>query len=589
MARAVALVLFVVALFALGCRAERIPPLVEVTEIAPREADVGDRIELFGTGFPQGRAARVTFKGDLHRAGEPSTTGAEIDLDGAVTSEGRVEVVLGEAAVDAFCGSGGRAAHATFAGDVEVAFRSSAPGAPPLVGALRGVTLDVRPPEVAASVTEARLREGERVLAFLGITPGPATPRGLPIEAVAEGSPADRAGVGAGDLLTGVDGVHVASIDDVLPASARSTRIAVRRPGAPRDDVHTISLVGFAAARIPLEYAPALVVVVLALAVLLVLVAPGPSSIAALEIALASRLRGVRARALAAALVGRGARAVAAVLASVLVATFALGPYVLGPEIDGAALLVAALALFGAARVGAARGLAASLGAIGEVAAAGLLLAGAFAGAILSSGAVALAEIVRAQGGAPWEFAAARDPGAALVAGAWIATIFALVRPRRADGDAPLSVVLAPRPPGIMRVVERLALVFACALGVALFFGGWQLPGAAGSHAIAAHVVSAAIFVAKTWILAAAVVAAASLAPPVSTREARAFVLTRVAPALALGAGLVALARRFAPSRTLESAWGALVVTVLALVALRTVLRVRDAFRRPAPHASPFL
>jgi uncharacterized membrane protein YfcA len=65
--------------------------------------------------------------------------------------------------------------------------------------------------------------------------------------------------------------------------------------------------------------------------------------------------------------------------------------------------------------------------------------------------------------------------------------------------------------------------------------------------------------------------------------------LRRLVPGLAAGAILLAVSRKLGPSESLEAAVGAAVVTALALMALRTALRIRDAMLRPEPHASPFL
>jgi len=65
------------------------------------------------------------------------------------------------------------------------------------------------------------------------VTPGQASPRGVPIEKLAAGSPGERAGFQVGDLIAAVDGVHVREISDVAPASARSTQITLRHAGAP--------------------------------------------------------------------------------------------------------------------------------------------------------------------------------------------------------------------------------------------------------------------------------------------------------------------------------------------------------------------
>ena len=157
-----------------GCDSGGLPPLVEVTEVSPRSLEVGDRLEIRGAGFPQGRTARLTFRGTIRRPGRGETHGASIDAEGVVTASDRIEVVVTDALEEAFCGHGDRATHVTMSAELEVAFSSSVPGAPPLAGVMRGLVLDVVPSSVRGSVLEARAAEGKRVLGYVGITPGPA-------------------------------------------------------------------------------------------------------------------------------------------------------------------------------------------------------------------------------------------------------------------------------------------------------------------------------------------------------------------------------------------------------------------------------
>lgn len=583
-----------------ACERDGTPPLVEVTEVSPREIEVGDRVELRGAGFPQGRAAHVTFRGTLYRPGRPAVRGATIDAEGVVVSGDRIEIVVGEPLEERFCGHGDHAVHTTMVGDVEVAFASSTPGAPPLVGLMHGLAIDVTPSSVRAAVVESRAVEGARVLSFLGVTPGAATPRGLPIDAIAPGSPGDRAGLQAGDLIGAVDGVRVREISDVAPASARSAQLTLRHGDSASDETKTIPMIGYAGERIPTEYGVALLLVGLALAALLLLVLPGPAVTSSLELRVARRLRASGARPAIVALFGRGPRAIASVLASVLVGTFALGPHVVGADVDAAVLLVSAVALFFASRVASARGARASARAAVEIGLAGLLLAASVAGVVVHGGALHLTEIVRSQGGAPWEFAALRQPVACALAFAYVGTLLVVLRARddvplladaRVDaGELVRSHMKTPvtvEPNG--RLLERLGLLVACALGVAVFFGGWRLPGGLEPRSTGLQLAAALVFVAKTWALAGTLLGAASLAAPWSTREARRFMLRRLVPALVLGAGLLALSRRLSPSESLEAALGVIAVTAGVLVLIRTALRIRGAMQRPEPHASPFL
>jgi NADH-quinone oxidoreductase subunit H len=609
-------------LFVVACEREGIPPLVEVSEVSPRQIEVGDRLELRGAGFPQGRVARVTFRGTLRRPGRAPVTGASVEAEGVVTGSDHIEVVVSEPLEERFCGHGDVAVHTTMTGDLEVAFTSSTPGAPPLVGVMHGLTLDVTPSSVPPRVAEARSTEGARLLAFLGITPGVATPRGIPIDKLAPGSPGDAAGLLSGDLISAVDGVHVREIADIAPASARSALFTVRHGDSGIEETKTISMIGYAGARIPHEYAPALLVVGLALAALLLLALPAPTIASALELRVARRLRKGGMKAAMLALVGRGPRAIGSALASVLVGTFALGPWVVGADLDGAVLLVTAIALFLAARLSAAGGLRAAARVAGEVGLAGLVLTLSMAGVVIHGGALHLTEIVRAQGGAPWEVAALRHPVLGVLALATMGSLFALLRAR--DGVASLvharveageieqmpekqgaratnkedngRLLLPPPPQDLVALrasryglLERLGLVVASALAVAVFFGGWQLPGGIEARTTILQAAAALLFVAKTWGLAGMLLGASSIASPWTSSEARAFVLRRLLPALVLGAALLALSRKLGPSESLSAAVSASLVTALALLTLRTVLRIRGAMQRPEPHASPFL
>jgi NADH-quinone oxidoreductase subunit H len=576
------LVLVVVAALFLcaGCQRDPAPPLIEVSDVTPREIELGDRVEVKGGGFPQGRTARLAFHGTLHRPGEAPQRGVSIETVATVDSVDRIVLPFGDALEERFCGHGERASHTTFRGELDVAFASSAPGAPPLVGTLRGVVIDVRPSSVGSAIVDARNAEGARVLSFLGVTPGVTSARGLSIETVAPGSPAERAGMKSGDVIVEVDGVHVFAASDLAPTSARSMDVLLRRVESGVEDTITIPLAGYASGRIPPEYAPALVIVGLALAWLLLLVLPGPPVLGAVEQRAASILRSATPRALASSLFGRGARTIVSVLASVLVGTFALGPHVVAPDLDGAIMLVAALSLLAAARVAAARGLRASILAAATVGLAGVGLAASLAGTVVLQGAMHLSELVRVQGSAPWESAAAQKPAAAVLALAYLGILFVSLRART---DSPL------KPSGLVEILDRLGIFVASALAVAVFFGGWRLPGVSPTASLAMHVLAGLAFVAKTWTLAGALRAAALLAPAWRARDARAFVFRRILPALGLAAVLVLVARRLAPGATFDLACGATLATTAALLLARSALRIRDAMMRPEPHASPFL
>ncbi len=562
----------------LGCERQIAPPLVEVTELGPREIEPGDRLEVQGSGFPQGRTGRVTLEGTVFRPGEPPARGVSIDLEGTVATPERLEVVVRDALAERFCGRGDRAAHATFRGNVEVAFSSNVAGAPPLVGVLRGAVLDVMPSSARASVLEARIAEGGRVLAFLGVVPGAPAPRGLPIEQVRAGSLAERAGMQVGDVLVSVDGVNVLSLGDVVPASARAVDIEIRRGDSGVEETKTLSLIEYSGERIPTEYAPALVVVGLALAVLVLLVLPGPPSLAALEMHIASRVRRTTLRELLAALFGSGRRAAASAISSAVIGAFALTPYVVGREVDGVVLLAAAATMLVWSRMAAERGLLASLRALARMALSVVAMAGAVTLAIGQVGAIELAELVRSQGGMPWEFNAARHPSCAILAVVYAAAVVGLLRIRARDAQ-PAHIVL----------LERSGLLFASALGVTTFLGGWQLPGLIDPRGRALLLAAALLFVAKTWLVTALLLATSRVLSSFHPRDLQSLFAKKLLVGLVLGAGLVAVSRRVVPSVAIETAFGATLVALAVLFLVRMAARVRAALSRPEPHASPFL
>jgi NADH-quinone oxidoreductase subunit H len=577
----VLLFLWLAAIGLAGCQRDVVPPLVEVTEVAPRAVELGERLELRGAGFPQGRAALVTFSGVVHRAGE-SDSSATIDVEGVVATTERIEIIVRDAFEERFCGRGDRATHATFNGDVEVAFASKNPGAPPLVGTMKGVTLDVRPASVRADVLEARAAEGGRVLSFLGLVTSAPSARGLLVDEVKSGSIAEAYGIRAGDFLAAFDGVNVFGPEDVLPASSREARLRIRHVeegGEGSEETKVIPLTGYAGHRVPRELEPALVIVALALAALLLFVIPGPAALTRIEIGLATRLRGRKWRALARSAFGDRIDAGASILGTAMLSTFALGPHVLGPDLDGIALVVVATSALIAARASEARGFVATLRAFLDVSLSVLVLVLALVEHAALGGAVHLSELVRAQGGAPWQAAAAQKPAAAVLALIFCLALVGILR-ARADKGSPRVAV---------RVLERIGILCASAVAVAAFFGGWNLPGVDDARTTGLRVLAAIVFVAKTWLVAGALSGVASLASSWSLADSRRFAAKKLGLALLVAAVLVVAERRLAPSAAVENAFGAAAVTTVVLLLSRSAGRIKSALAKREPHASPFL
>lgn len=585
----------------LGCERPWVaPPLVDVSELTPHDVEPGDRLEIHGTGFPQGRSGKVLLEGTIYRPGESPRTGERIEAEGTVVTPDHLEIVVRDSFAERFCGRGDRAAHATFRGDVQVSFASNNPGAPPLVGRLRGTTLDVQPSSARAASLEARTKEGNRLLQFLGLIVGAPTPRGLPIEQVTHGSPADRAGFMVGDIIVAFDGVHVLNIGDIIPASARSAEITIRHGDTGAEEAKTVSLIEFSGERVPTEYAPALVIVGLAIAMLLMLLLPGPVSLATLEAQIASHVRRTTLRVALSRFVGGGRNLGFFVLVSAVLSSFALTPYLIAREVDGVVLLACASSLLIWSRVAAERGVMRSLKTMLETTMATLVMAGAVALLVVQVGAIDLGEIVRTQGPAPWQWHGTRHASCAVLALVYIVALTSVLRTRPAHAQSSSLQSSETEGPAHVLILERAGLSFASALFVLAFLGGFQSRSAAVSSGlekltIGSSLIAAIVLVFKTWLVSAIVLAASHVSASYSSRDLLWLALKKLLPSLVLGGGLIALTRYLArttlvpSSEAIERAFAPTLLALVVLFALRLTARVYQAAHRPEPHASPFL
>jgi NADH-quinone oxidoreductase subunit H len=504
------------------------PNLVRVREIVPREVEPGDRLAILGDGFILGRPARLSFRGTLHRPGEPARRGVEIVVGGIVVAPERIDLALDDRTQSLFCDIGDRAKHATFEGELEVAFAPVSPGSPPIAGVLDHALLDVRP-GFSPSLTE-RETEGERLLGWVGIG-WKARSTGLIVEGVEPGSRAERARMAPGDVIESFDGLRVASPADVVPPPGATTaRVGVRAAlgdgrGDTPDVVRTLRVDGFR--RAPAVRLLGLAVCVLsALAVVFLFGAPAhPAVVRVLQRVVSREVESpeLTSRSPAPpAAEGRAVTAAGEVVVLALVAATPLAPSWLVARVDVVTLFVAAAGVLVAAALATGSGSAWQRArAAARVACLHLPLAAALGSVVVLTGSVRVAEVVRMQGGWPWEWVAFRSP-ASLVSCAlllWCARI---------DPDS------LPRPPGLRGLLEiggfqrasRPWLEAVCqahrtamaALASALFLGGWLVPGLAmsgvgvgaregsgGAIALAA----AGCFLAKTWALSLAITRAA--------------------------------------------------------------------------------
>src|SRR5215472_7839551 len=70
------------------------PYRAQALEIVPSEVELGDRVTVFGDGFPSGTPARVTFRGTLYRPGEQALHDTEVAVQGSAVSPARLEFAV---------------------------------------------------------------------------------------------------------------------------------------------------------------------------------------------------------------------------------------------------------------------------------------------------------------------------------------------------------------------------------------------------------------------------------------------------------------------------------------------------------------
>jgi hypothetical protein len=219
------LVYSVCALLSVSC-ARRTPELMAITGLNPVSVTENDLITLKGEGFVLGPEANVRLLGSVFRPGQ-ETENIEARLSGSAVDGENLEVVVTSVLIEQLCGSSGDGgvSHATFRGDVEAAYAPRTKGAPPIVGRVRGIELDVFR-TVPVPLTESVLRnartptsESERSQGHapetLGFGFATNTTGGLTVTSVDEGKAAARAGLRIGDVLQRWSGVRVFSGEDI--------------------------------------------------------------------------------------------------------------------------------------------------------------------------------------------------------------------------------------------------------------------------------------------------------------------------------------------------------------------------------------
>jgi NADH-quinone oxidoreductase subunit H len=267
------------------------PNLLELSELNPHVLEVGDRLTLTGSGFPEGRAAKVSFHGDVFRAGRSPLRDVTIVASAAASDPHSIAVTLNAELSREFCGTGD-AVHATFRGATSAAFQARESGAPPVRGTLEGVVLEVNPASISKAALAAHEAEAQRFAEYVGMTAVHSEERDvLLIDSVDPEGRASRAGLLPGDALLELDGVRLASLSDLIPPPrARLSHVSLRRGDEPTPSTFALDVSGFQPGS-PSELTPAASLLAFAVALLLLVASPLGRALSWLEGRLASQIR----------------------------------------------------------------------------------------------------------------------------------------------------------------------------------------------------------------------------------------------------------------------------------------------------------
>jgi hypothetical protein len=483
--------LFAVAALALGCSSPNSGPgLLQLTELSAREVGRGDKLEISGAGFPEGRVARLSFRGDVFRPGRVAAHDVEVSISARTSTPHVLEATIPEELVRSFCGRDD-AAHATFRGDVTAAFAPRKSGAPPVAGSLQGVVLDIEPSHETEDNRALAAQEGQRFAEFLGVTLGSADGTGpLRVQKVEPQGRAAEVGLAAGDVIEELSGVRVSEVSDfVPPPRARTARIGLHRGDLSEAAVMAVDVAEFKPGTLS-DLTPALALVGSALLLLLLALSPLGRFSTWLALAVSSRSRAPGskphehwlsvARGLSGALPGGAAAYFGVALGSSLLALGALSVPLVARELDLPILLFtagSAAVVAGALSQLRARGRLSPTAALKRafwVLVAQLPLASALLVAVLSVGSLRADDFAAAQAGMPWRFLAFASPIHFL---ALLLGIFALV-PEGTLPSSPSSSLppLAGRRFPALAAVEWTHLVVSAGLLGVTLLGGFAVP-----------------------------------------------------------------------------------------------------------------
>ncbi len=547
--RAWALLIVMALLGALaGCRAADAPPnLLNVLDVAPRDVDVGDRLEVIGSGFPEGKPATLGFHGTLHRPGDKPRD-IDLEVPAQATSPNRISVMLTEELQAELCGKGDDARHTTFRGDVVAAFAPRNAGAPPVTGTVHEVVLDVTAPTLDDSVVKEREAEGQSALSFLGIHAEADTETSaLRIKSLDKQGRAERAGLRPGDVLIDFDGVRVRSASDVIPSGAkRFAKVSVQRGELREPVVRQIDVQGFQHAA-PSDLAVSAVLIGLAVSILLLFTGPLSRVMTWVERRVAARLKasakgrrhgargffgwvlsglsGMLGDDLLPSAVDRPVLRLVPYLiflgASAAFTLVAFGHALVAPDLDLAIVVLSSLTalvtiglMLGGWREGRRWSLVSGVKAALSILSYQLPALAAIACIVMTAGSTRLSDIVEAQGAAPWHWYVFASPVLLLCFALLMVTALPeanrvlLELPEADAADLAAQPVRRqtthPATRSLMFLAEWGNVFLMSGIAATLFLGGWRLPFVSPltQHAsVGYQALGALLLQAKCWSL----------------------------------------------------------------------------------------
>jgi hypothetical protein len=567
-----------------ACTLAREARWLELERVTPSLLEVGGTLRVEGTGFAAGQACEVRLDGTSYRPGlSPLAVRARLPARAASANE--IEVPLDAAALAQIGG------HGTFEGTLQLALPVRG-GAGSLTGALP-VRLDVSLPLARGVGHEQRLRERARaLLEFAGIVAAEEASllSGLVVQYARPNRPGAAIGLRHGDMIARAGGVSVHALSDLAPPrGARSLALLVQRPGSRAELSLRLPLHGLHAPDLSAELArlSALLGWVFCCALLL---SPWPSPGRALLCWIARAWRaapaelglwggslqparkGTRRQRLAWA-IGAASWPVALSVAGVLLVWLEPAGFLAVRSLSiylGLCAVSVTLTLMSEAGSRRER-MRAAAGVAGRMLVMGVLIASACA----LSGTRSFDGMVVGQGAWPVRWAMFQKP--ALLVAFPLYVVFA-----SRLGAATLALEARGRAAHLLVAERVLTNVVLCALGVAIFAGGWQSPDEIDLDGADPRLLGALSYATKTWAFAWLLGLARRTGLGQSLRRRAIFALC------AASVALTALWLWLDPPAALELALGralcaSLVVVVLAalLHAWRNGWPVEDAGRLP--------